>query len=80
MALKVLVCACDKTHNLKSTLIDLEAQGESLWGRFNAGREKQLWWYSELARVYSARLGAVPGCERLTGEFTALVGQLPAIA
>ena len=56
MALKVLVCACDKTHNLKSTLIDLEAQGDSLWGRFNAGREKQLWWYSELAPVYSARL------------------------
>lgn len=75
-----LVSACDKLHNLKSTLIDLEAQGDSLWDRFNAGREKQLWWYSELARVYSARLGAVPGCERLAGEFTALVGQLPAIA
>ncbi|MFD5867274.1 HD domain-containing protein [Corynebacterium sp. NPDC060344] len=76
----VLVSTCDKLHNLKSTLIDLEAQGDSLWDRFNAGREKQLWWYSELARVYSVRLGEVPGCGRLTGEFTALVEQLHAIA
>ncbi|WP_295624605.1 HD domain-containing protein [uncultured Corynebacterium sp.] len=72
----VVVSACDKMHNLKSTLIDLEAQGTSVWERFNAGRDKQLWWYSELARVYSARLSAVPGCGRLTGEFADLVERL----
>lgn len=72
----VLVSSCDKLHNLTSTLIDLRVQGESLWDRFNAGRPQQLWWYTELARVYAARLAHLPGCRRLTDEFAALVAQL----
>jgi GTP pyrophosphokinase len=40
-----LVSAADKLHNLRSTLRDLDREGASLWARFNAGREEQIWYY-----------------------------------
>jgi (p)ppGpp synthase/HD superfamily hydrolase len=36
------VCAADKIHNLESSLIAYEEQGESLWDKFNRGREQKL--------------------------------------
>ena len=49
----IRVSLADKVHNARSTVNDLEAEGASVWERFNAGRDDQLWWYQCLAKVYA---------------------------
>lgn len=51
----LLVCCADKLHNVLSLREDLEVEGEALWRRFNRSRDKQRWYYLELARVFSER-------------------------
>lgn len=53
----VLISTADKLHNLMSIHDDLEVIGEALWERFNSGKEQQRWWYAEIARVSTTRLG-----------------------
>jgi hypothetical protein len=45
------VCAADKVHNASTILSDLERTDypETVWGRFNVGREGTIRWYR---RVY----------------------------
>jgi (p)ppGpp synthase/HD superfamily hydrolase len=43
-----LVSAADKLHNVRSILSDYRALGESVWTRFNGGREGTLWYYLTL--------------------------------
>jgi GTP pyrophosphokinase len=52
----LLVSVCDKLHNARAILADLRA-GRDVFRRFTAGREGTLWYYRELARVFTARLG-----------------------
>lgn len=66
-----LVSAADKLHNARSLLADYRAIGEGLWARFNAPKEDQLWFYSELI---SALTDA--GETRLLGELTRVVADL----
>jgi|SRR5579884_1913895 len=40
-----LVVAADKLHNARSVLGDYRILGESLWKRFNGGKEGTLWYY-----------------------------------
>lgn len=40
-----LIAAADKLHNCRSLITDLQRVGQSVWGRFNAGRDDQLWFY-----------------------------------
>ena len=49
------VAAADKLHNLRSILADYDSIGDELWKRFNAPREDQLWYYSELVAIFEAR-------------------------
>jgi GTP pyrophosphokinase len=44
-----LVATCDKLHNARSLLVDYEHHGETVWGRFNGGREGTLWYYRAIA-------------------------------
>lgn len=53
----LIVCLADKTHNLMSMVADYEAVGDALWARFNAGKDRQLWWYSSVWDVLERRLG-----------------------
>ncbi|AKF27310.1 guanosine polyphosphate pyrophosphohydrolase [[Brevibacterium] flavum] len=53
----VLISTADKLHNLMSILDDLEIHGEDLWQRFNASKEQQIWWYSEVYQISLQRLG-----------------------
>jgi GTP pyrophosphokinase len=46
-----LVSAADKLHNARTILADYRALGESLWSRFNGGREGTLWYYRALVDV-----------------------------
>ena len=43
-----LVSAADKLNNIRSILTDYRKIGESVWARFNGGREGTLWYYRAL--------------------------------
>ena len=43
-----LVSAADKLNNVRSILSDYRVVGESVWSRFNGGREGTLWYYRTL--------------------------------
>lgn len=66
------VSLADKHHNLRSVAIDHAALGEHLWGRFNAGREEQEWYFRALLAVFERRL---PDSRNLP-EFRRLVGEV----
>jgi len=61
----VLVSASDKLHNARAIVRDLRDQGDSVWRRFNAGKDGQLWYYRALVRAF-----------RKTGHHRALVKEL----
>ena len=46
-----LVSAADKLNNIRSILSDYRILGESVWARFNGGREGTLWYYRTLRDV-----------------------------
>ena len=66
------VSLADKLHNLRSVAVDHAALGESLWDRFNAGREHQDWYYRGLLDVFERRL---PDSRNLP-EFARLVEEV----
>jgi (p)ppGpp synthase/HD superfamily hydrolase len=43
-----LVSAADKLNNVRSILSDYREIGESVWSRFNGGREGTVWYYRSL--------------------------------
>ena len=52
MRLKMLIMA-DKVSNLRSLYRDKKEIGENIWERFNAPKEKQEWYYSEMKGALS---------------------------
>ncbi len=70
-----LVSLCDKVHNARCLVWDLQVArgaGDEVFGRFSGGAEGVRWYYSELLRVYTGlgdpRLsGLVRELERLVG-------------
>ncbi len=54
----VLVSACDKVHNAIAIADDYRMSGDEVFGRFTQPREGTVWYYRELGRVLSQRLGA----------------------
>lgn len=52
----VIVSACDKIHNLLSTLADYQTHGENIWERFTTKNSAdQLWWYESILEVITKR-------------------------
>ncbi len=47
-----LVSAADKLNNVRSILSDYREVGESIWARFNGGREGTLWYYRALVEEF----------------------------
>jgi (p)ppGpp synthase/HD superfamily hydrolase len=47
-----LVSAADKLNNVRSILSDYREVGESVWERFNGGREGTLWYYGALVKEF----------------------------
>jgi GTP pyrophosphokinase len=41
-------------HNARAILRDYRALGESLWSRFNGGKDGTLWYYRALVRAFQA--------------------------
>jgi len=70
-----LVSAADKLNNVRSILSDYRAIGESVWSRFNGGREGTLWYYRTLRDVF---LRHKPN--RITRELELAVNELEGLA
>jgi (p)ppGpp synthase/HD superfamily hydrolase len=50
-----LVSAADKLNNVRSILADYREVGESIWARFNGGRDGTLWYYRALLDEFLRR-------------------------
>ena len=71
----LLVSAADKLDNARSVLADYRVLGESLWSRFNGGRET-LWYY----RTITNALIATQQHQRLVKELDGVVSELERLA
>ncbi|HKV80882.1 MAG TPA: HD domain-containing protein, partial [Candidatus Sulfotelmatobacter sp.] len=69
-----LVSAADKLNNVRSILSDYRAVGESVWSRFNGGREGTLWYYRTLRDEFLRR-----GKNRVTRDFDLAVRELESL-
>ena len=49
-----VICA-DKLHNLNSIIADKSKIGEQIWDRFNRGKDKQKWYYQNMADAFLSR-------------------------
>jgi len=67
----LLVSAADKLNNIRSILSDYRAIGESVWSRFNGGRDGTLWYYRTLRDIF---LQHKPN--RITRDFDLAVKEL----
>lgn len=67
---KKLILA-DKLSNLRAICRDYELHGEELWKRFNAGPEKQAWYYGAMADALEA-LAEDKSAREFYGEYVSL--------
>jgi (p)ppGpp synthase/HD superfamily hydrolase len=51
----LLVTACDKLHNVRAIVADLQIVGPAVFDRFTAGRGGTLWYYSEIETILQER-------------------------
>ncbi len=70
----LLACA-DKLDNIRSMRRDHSRMGDAIWERFKRNREKQCWYYRNLADVFGHRLDGEPG-RTLFREFVSEVDAL----
>ncbi len=70
-----LVSAADKLNNVRSILSDYRAVGESVWSRFNGGREGTLWYYRTLLDIFLQHKR-----NRITRDFELALRELDALA
>lgn len=70
-----LVAAADKLNNVRSILSDYREGGESVWTRFNGGREGTLWYYRSLRNEF---LRDPPN--RITRDLDLAVSELDSLA
>jgi hypothetical protein len=70
-----LVSAADKLNNIRSILGDYRAIGESVWSRFNGGRDGTLWYYRTLRDIFRRHQQ-----NRITQDFERAVSELDALA
>ena len=66
-----LVSAADKLANVRETLHDLRAQGDSVFERFEGKKAGTLWYYGELVRVFR-KAGSNPLVDELDRAVTEL--------
>jgi (p)ppGpp synthase/HD superfamily hydrolase len=66
-----LVAACDKLHNLRSLVADLDAEGVATLGRFTASPPQTRWYYEAVRHALGDRIPP-----RLGAELDALLARL----
>jgi (p)ppGpp synthase/HD superfamily hydrolase len=52
----LLVSTADKLHNIENTLLDYKKLGSSIWDKFNAPKEKQIWFYKKFNKIIIEKL------------------------
>jgi (p)ppGpp synthase/HD superfamily hydrolase len=52
------VTLADKLHNARSLLLDYQSCGESLWSRFQGGRDGTLWYYQQVVVLLEPRVSS----------------------
>jgi hypothetical protein len=72
----LVVSAADKLYNVRAILEDFRSEGTEVWKRFNRGPEQQLWYYSEILKVFQKRC---PNW-RIVSELARAVAELSQIA
>ncbi|HST09472.1 MAG TPA: HD domain-containing protein [Terriglobales bacterium] len=70
-----LVSAADKLHNARTILADYRKDGDSVWERFNGGRDGTLWYYRAVLDVL--REGRT---NRLVDELNRVVTELETLS
>jgi len=70
-----LVSAADKLHNARAILDDYRVLGESLWQRFNGGKEGTLWYYRAMIDAFRST-----GTSPLIEELDRVVSELEQLA
>lgn len=80
----LLVATADKLHNARSTLEDYRRHGEALWDRFNAPRDRQIWFYRAVTQALAAVVPAdvqplVEELGRVVDDLQALMGRAAAV-
>jgi GTP pyrophosphokinase len=70
-----LVSAADKLNNIRSILCDYRTVGESVWSRFNGGRDGTLWYYRTLLDIFLRHKR-----NRITQDFELAVNELESLA
>ena len=66
------IVLADKLHNLGSMVVDLDS-GQDLWSRFNAPRERMLWYHREMV---AAAFQDDPRLASLAAECQQLIARL----
>jgi (p)ppGpp synthase/HD superfamily hydrolase len=69
-----LVSAADKLNNIRSILADYREIGESVWARFNGGRDGTLWYYRALGDEFRRGKG-----NRIVREYEFALNELEAL-
>ena len=74
-----LVSMADKLHNARAILADYREVGESLWERFNGGKEGTLWYFRSLVEVFveQDRGSLVEELRRVVSEIEKLAARNP---
>jgi (p)ppGpp synthase/HD superfamily hydrolase len=65
----LLIKVADQLDNIRGIREDYGRLGETVWKRFNRGREKQMWYNQKLADVFRRRLTSAQGAA-LAQEFS----------
>ena len=57
----LLVSCCDKLHNARAILTDLNVIGVEVFDRFNSSKAQTLWYYQNLSDLFIEKLQNQPG-------------------
>ena len=74
----LMVAAADKLANARAVMKDYRMVGEQIWGRFNAGKGEQLWYYRTVTKALADRAGSGRAWE-LVEELKRAVAALEAL-
>lgn len=68
----IIVSTADKIHNLTDILDEYERIGDSIWQKFNASKNDELWFYTEFLKIIDKK--QIP--EQMKNDLALLVDRL----
>lgn len=68
----LIVSTADKIHNLTDILEEYDRVGDSIWQKFNASKDDELWFYDEFLRIIEKK--RIP--EQMKADLSLLVDRL----